>query len=306
MHEPEKVLSGFKAKYPFLTVTVFESRGGEILAKLGEEQRAGRFTPDVLILSSEMTTAQEQGFLQEYEFPNVQGWPHQPSNNFYRITDGSPWIVAYNTNAVEEADIPKSYDALLDAKLSKYKFIMSTSGEDTPLYWAAMYGGGTSLNWEQSEQFWSRLVQTHKPDVKPGFTGPLQEVSAGEYDFLPGASQSSTLRLRAQGAPLGIAPMPMAPTNANSALAMAKNAPHPNAAKLYLDYYTTPEGVAAFADAQWYIPFQGGAYEQGVRAVEAAKALGIDFVLTDPKLITTENLKRSSEFWFKTLGVTPS
>jgi iron(III) transport system substrate-binding protein len=304
-HDADTVLAPFKAKYPFLKVTVFESRGPELLAKLGEETRAGRFTADVLVMSSEMINAYEQGFLQEYEFPYAQDWPQQPNHNFYRLMDGSPWVAIYNTNTVPASDLPRSEEEFFDPKYSKYKFLLSTSGDDTPLYWAAMYGGGDRLDWEKSESYWTRLIQTYKPDAKPGFTGTIQELAAGEYDFMPSATLSSTLRLRAQGAPVGIVPLPQAPTNANGAIALAKGAPHPNAAKLYIDHFTQPDGLKLWVEHQYYIPVPGGTYQEGVKVVKETNDLGLKFVTVNQSLINSENLKRSSDFWFKTLGVTP-
>jgi iron(III) transport system substrate-binding protein len=70
-----------------------------------------------------------------------------------------------------------------------------------------------------------------------------QRISSGEFDMLAVAcSASNTLAAEAKGAPLEYALPSNAPFAQLLYMAVPKNAAHPNAAKLWIDYMVSREG----------------------------------------------------------------
>ena len=303
MRKKENVLAPFVAKYPGITVDVWDSRGAEIVAKLVEERKVGRYTPDVLILTTEMAEVQEMGALEEYEWPNAQGWASQPNHNFYRNVWGNTRIIPYNTKNVAPADVPKIWDDLKSTKWAG-RTAMSTSGEDTTLFWAYLWRVGDTLNWEKSEAFWGEVIKNVKPRVESGFTGPNELLSAGDFDILMPSASSSTITLMRKGANIDIAPLKEG-TQEPASMALMKNAPHPNAARLFLDLYTTADALAIYIDDLNALPFPGGAVPmEKTYAGKKVADLGMKLQVIPPGITTnTANLKRASDFWQKALGV---
>lgn len=290
----------FLSKYPFLKVKTWDSSGAELLAKLTEEIKAGRRTVDVLILSSEIADAYKAGMLTEYEFPNAVGWPNQPKHNFFRAITGVARMAAiYNTNLIQPADVPKTWDDLKSAKWTGKTFA-STSGEDTPLMWAFLWRDGDKLNWDKSFAFWGDFFKT-KPMIGSGFTGAIERLAAGEFALFPAVGFGAAFRVIMKGAP--VAYVPVGPVTGDiGAISLMKDAPHPNSAKLLIDWLTSPEGLMAYANSSYNFPL-----DPGVAAVAKSsaqfKSLGIAYDPIPREVMTPENLKKSSDFWMKGLGI---
>ncbi|MBM2831269.1 MAG: iron transporter substrate-binding protein [Dehalococcoidia bacterium] len=289
----------FQARYPFLKMNIWNSQGAEILAKLAEESKAGRHSVDVLILSSEMADARTMGLLSEYEFPNVVGWTNQPKHNFSRGLGGAGRVIVYNTNVVAPAEVPKTYEDLTSTKWAGKTF-MSTSGEDTPLFWAYLWREGDKLNWDKAFSFWGDVAKNSKPLVASGFSGPLARLAAGEKALFLPVSTPSTMRLMSLGAPIAIAPLGSVSGDMAS-IGLAKDAPHPNSARLLIDWLTSSEGVLAYANPTQYFVVDPKLTSKSVTN-SRFKALNIEWDALPPEAMNSENLKKSSDFWMKALG----
>ncbi|MBM2831486.1 MAG: hypothetical protein HW414_538, partial [Dehalococcoidia bacterium] len=299
--DTEKAMKPFTERYPFIKVKTWDSRGTEVLARLVEEAKAGRHSADVLILSSEIVDAHSFGLLTEYEFPNVVGWTNQPNHNFYKAVTGVARMAAvFNTDLVPPADVPKSWDDIKSTKWAGKTFV-TTSGEDTPLFWAYLWREKDVLNWDKSFAFWGDFIRNTRPRVTSGYTGPLQRLAAGEVALFPAAGFGPTYRLQAVGAPLGFAPVGPV-TGDIGGIALLKDAPHPNAARLLIDWLTSPEGILAYVDSTYNFALDPKLAARA-RSNALFKSLGIAYDPMPRGVITPENLKKSSDFWLKALGV---
>lgn len=299
--QQESLIGLFKTRYPFLTLKLWNSRGAEIMAKLSEEAKAGRPSCDVLIISSEIADAYSAGLLSEYEFPNVVGWTNQPKHNSYRIIGGTGRVVAYNTDLVPPADVPKTWDDVKSTKWSGKTFL-SLSGEDSSLFWAYLWREGDKLNWDKSFSFWTDVIKNTKPKVVTGMTGPLGRLVAGEVPLFPAVSSNSVYRMQAAGAPLGIAGLGSVSGDAWG-IALIKGAPHPNSARLLIDWLTSEEGLLAYSNSTQSFIVNPQLFAKST-AHARLKSSGMTWEALPTELQNSENLKKSSQFWMKALGVT--
>ncbi|MFC1962474.1 ABC transporter substrate-binding protein [Chloroflexota bacterium] len=298
--DTENVIKIFEARYPFLKLRVWDSRGGEILAKAAEEAKVGRHSVDVLLLSSEMVDAHDLGLLTEYEYPNTAGWVHQPEHNYYCVYGGANFLTVYNTNLVAPADVPKSFDDLTSTKWAG-RTMASTSGEDMPLSWAYHWREGDELNWDKSFSFWSDAIKNTRPKVVSGFTGAMVRLVAGEAALFLAAPSPGVLRLRAKGAPLEVAALESV-TAGTSYIALAKDAPHPNSARLFLDWLTDEEGLLTMANPTMELIMDPQLYDKSWARSQFI-GLGLDWEPRPKDVTTPENMKKSADFWMKALGV---
>jgi len=81
-----------------------------------------------------------------------------------------------------------------------------------------------------------------------------------------------------------------------------KDAPHPNAARLFADYISSKEGLVPYANSRAMIV---NSPELGklTRANKEMTAMGFKIEQVPLEMFTTENIKKASSFWFKELGI---
>lgn len=290
----------FESTYPSLKLKIWNGRGGEIVAKMSEEAKAGRHSVDVVIVSSEIVDLHELGLLSEYEYPNVKGWLYQPAHNFYKAIGGTARLVPYNTNLVQPADVPKSWD---DVKSTRWagKTLVSTSGGDNPFFWAYLWRQDGKLNWDKAFAFWGDFIRNSKPRLITGFSTAVERLLAGEASLFPGVPTVLVLRNIAIGAPIAIAPLGVVSGDV-AGIALVKGAPHPNAARLLLDWFTSPEGTLAYCNPTYYLVLNPQ-LEAKSKANNMFKSLGMGWDPIPREMMTAANLKKSSDFWMQELGI---
>ncbi|HWP60786.1 MAG TPA: extracellular solute-binding protein [Candidatus Acidoferrales bacterium] len=301
--EPEKVLKPFYALYPFLKVKLWDGRSEEIINKIITEARAGRYSPDVLLLSTRAFPAIRQaGLLQEYDWPpHVNRWPEQPKHRFWRNTAASPRIPSYNTRLIPQADVPKSWDDLKSPKWQG-KSAISSSGADAPLLFADLWKKENGeLNWEKSFAFWREVIQIAKPKVVRGFTGAFENLAAGDFAIFLLSSANSAIQYMQLGAPVRMAPVGRTVGSAWG-IAVPQNLPHPNATRLFVNWILSPEGLIHYADLQ-SIPLIDPEIGRRARANITLKELGIDWYPIADEFRSEEEVRKATVWWSTELGV---
>ncbi|MBM2832612.1 MAG: iron transporter substrate-binding protein [Dehalococcoidia bacterium] len=284
----------FEAKYPSIKLTVWDaSRATNAIARLAEEAKIGRHPADVVIFPDvDFVALAEMGLHQQYE-GNNKGWPSQPSNKQYiNIADGA-YFPMYNTDLVSAAEAPKSFN---DLKSSKWRgrAAISSSGRSIPLLTAYIMGQ-EKVDFEKAETFWNEVVTNTRPRLMSGYDGPLGLLAAGEFAILLMSASSTATEMMWRGAPLAGAALEAAPT-CGHALGLLKDAPHPNAARLLIDFFTSPEGNLAYANDRAIIALSPEAATKA-RANRYYDGLGIKILSAPADLNTPENSARSSRYW---------
>lgn len=283
----------FKAKYPFLDLRTWDSgtaAGG--VARLAEESKIGRQSADVFLSAeTDIVAARSAQVIQEYDGP--AGWPGQPSHKYWVNIAYSTYSAIYNTDLVPASEAPKSYEDLKNPKW-RGKALMTSSGRGSPLYTAWIFGKG-NLDWGKSESFWRDVVANTKPRVMSGQEPPLALLAAGDVSiFLFGAVASTVLLLQA-GAPLGISKLETAPVFGYS-VALVKGSPHPNAARLLINFLTSPEGNLIYANGKGIGAYNPEASPKA-RANAYYKQFGLNMVPVPADIYTDQNTERASAFW---------
>ncbi|MDP2743489.1 MAG: extracellular solute-binding protein, partial [Dehalococcoidia bacterium] len=86
------------------------------------------------------------------------------------------------------------------------------------------------------------------------------------------------------------------------AVGVIKNAPHPNAARLFADFFTSPAAQTVFANTQGAI----AASPEAARTAKPNMALaekGLKPFTIPPELFTPENVTKAQEFWTTVAGI---
>jgi iron(III) transport system substrate-binding protein len=256
---------GFQKKYPDIKVELLSMGGSQIGPKLLNELAAGRYTTDVVITGS--TTALETLLPGKAVVP-VRPWLVGPNTQ-----DPSKW----RGGKLSFADEAQTYD-LIFSQYVKAPFIYNSQlvspGEfkswkdlldpkwqgkialKDPL--SAGGGLGNSTLWYTHESLGKEFIRkllTLKDLVMPRDDRQMLDFAArGKYPIAIGPSDVLTNEFIARGLPLKhLHPETLKEgtyiTAGNGTVVIPRNAPHPNALRVYLDYLLSPEGQLEWSKA---------------------------------------------------------
>ena len=204
--------------------------------------------------------------------PNLKG-PDlvSPEGKAVPVQSSTPGIV-YNTDAFHGADIPTKLQDFLNPKLKGRVAATSYAASFDRLALPEIWGREKTFDFARklSAQV-GGLIRCNEMD----------RIASGEFDvFGLSCNQNNALAVVAKGAPVGFTLASDAPIVTLLYEAVPATAAHPNAAKLWINFMSSPEGQkllydASFADLS-FIP--GSRTAKIIDAVEAkgAKLLIID------------------------------
>lgn len=235
----EQLMEQFKKKYPGIETEVFRAGSEQLIQKTLAESRAKRQIADITA-HSQLAVLKREGLMLSYVPPEAAAYPAnlKDKDGAWLGVDFLAFVVAHNTKQVKKEDAPKTYDALLDPKWKGQKIGLEQNGWD----WMATLI--TEMGEQKGTEYMKKLA-AQQPGLIDGNTTILEQQVAGEFalsiNFL-----HSIEKLKEEGAPLDwTAPEPV-PTSIQS-IGIFKDAPHPNAAKLFERYMLSEEGQSFWA-----------------------------------------------------------
>ena len=153
------------------------------------------------------------------------------------------WCIVYNTDKVKKEDLPKTWDDILTAT----KWHNGNIGvADRPQLWLLMLWGEFGKEWTLN--YIDKFFNVVKPQVrKEGNNALLGLAIAGEFHAALPASARRAKQYLDRGAPVAWhcpEPVPLAV----SQMGILKGNPHPNASRLWVNWFLSKEGqIAQFA-----------------------------------------------------------
>jgi iron(III) transport system substrate-binding protein len=234
----EAIAKAFKEKYPKIDVQVERTGSERVLQRVNQEMQAGIKNADVVNSSdaSHFIYWKQQGWLAKYSPPDaarIDAKYHDP-DGYYLTWRASLDCGGYNTNLVKDADAPKSYKDLLDPKW-KGKLAKAHPGySGTAL--TGTFAVSKVLGWDYLAQLAKQGVlqqqsTTATPKTIASGERPVM-VDGNEYNIFIEMDKKSPVKpiYYSEGTPF-----------VNSPSAVFKDAPHPNAARLFQNFiFTAP------------------------------------------------------------------
>jgi iron(III) transport system substrate-binding protein len=224
------IVGAFEKKYG-IKVNLFRASSEDIRQRVLNEARARRFDVDFILNNAPaMEALTLEKLLQEVKSPHVADvMPAAvPSHRSWVGFCLNVLVSAYNTNLVKKADLPKSYDDLLDPK---WKGRIAIEADDSD-WFAGLVG---QLGQERGTKLFRDIAATNGFSVRKGHTLLANLVSAGEVPLALTLFNYTAEQLKKKGAPLdwfAIDPLISMPNS----VAVAANAPHPHTAVLFFDF----------------------------------------------------------------------
>ncbi len=200
---------------------------------------------------SNMLPLEEAGLLTPFTVPDSAAYPAQ-----LKAKDGY-WIAeimyvftpGFNTDLLPKAQAPKAFQDLLDPKL---KGKMAWNGSSIAGAYGFVANILTIMGDDKGMAFLRALAKQHVVNVEASSRAVLDQVIAGEYWINLMAFNHHVVISAHKGAPVDWIKLEPAPVTLD-AVGLLKNAPHPHAAQLLLDFLLSQDGQKVFQENN-YLP----------------------------------------------------
>jgi iron(III) transport system substrate-binding protein len=255
----ERVLGAFKTEYPEIKVTSVGGRSSEVAARVAAERRAGKFLADVIAVGS------NTAFNVLYRAKALD--PLKPTLILPEVLDPSKWlggeypfvdperqyvfvylsnpssVFDYNSKLVNPSEF-KSYWDVLNLKW-KGKIVSLTPTSTTM---------GSTLQFlyyhpELGQDYLTKLFGSMEATFSADPRQMLDWLAQGNYAICLGCRNNEIARAKKQGLPVGTLDTSAwkegGRISLSGSLSLANKAPHPNAAKVFINWYLSRKGQIA-------------------------------------------------------------
>jgi iron(III) transport system substrate-binding protein len=228
----------FERKYPGITVQVERTGSERIFQRMSQERAANIFSVDVLDSTdqAQFITWKKQGILDPFVPAEALKFPadERDPDGAYNSVRFTLIPIAYNTNILKPEDAPKSFADLLDPKWSG-KMVKAHPSYSGALV-TSTFQTAQAIGWGYFEKLGKQKVLQVQSS-----TEPPKKLSLGERAVAADGLEYVHIQLKEGGAPIEIVYPTEGTPFVPSCEAIAKNAPHPNAAKLFISFVVSRE-----------------------------------------------------------------
>ena len=246
----KKIADGFTAKYGIKAQYIRLGSAAQ-QQRYAAEADGGNFAADVIFIAGNAGLFAEEGIRKGWmESVSDAGIPAIRSGEFparflrgnTAVVQIAPWAIAYNTELVKGADVPKAWKDLVNPKFKGQLIIPDPASSDAYLdLWALLLD-------RYGESFFAE-IRANNPRRFPSGVPGTQALGAGEGAINAPVVSSQVLGLQVKGAP--VAPsIPDMTTGVEIQLVLTHRAKakHPNAGRLLAHYVISGEGNRVFND----------------------------------------------------------
>ncbi|HEY4319350.1 MAG TPA: extracellular solute-binding protein [Herbaspirillum sp.] len=223
----------FEKKYG-VKLNVWRAGDEKVVQRVMSEDKAGHAGLDLVHVNSlQMEILHREGILQEVKSPYLKNVVPSalPAHREFVATRISPVVMAYNTDKIKKADLPKTYQDLLDPK---WKGQLGVEASDQQWF----YGVVSDMGTEKGLQYFRDLVGGNGLSVRTGHSLLNNMVVSGEVPLALTLQGHIPVTAKQKGAAIDW--FTLKPLIAVSyAEGLSKKAVHPAAAILFYDYMIT-------------------------------------------------------------------
>lgn len=266
--------ASFEKQYPGVRVDVLRLTGASQYQRFMEESSANQFIADILWIGDypSMVSLVEDELVADWTIPTADQFDDRyklgtRAYAFNRVDS----VIVYNENLVDDEEaalLEADWRNILDPRF-KGRFAATTAKCGACYVAINLFTDPAKADIYPADFF--EQVGAQEPGIYSDFIAMVDRVVAGENDFAYWSFESIAATKRSQGAPVRwVYPKPT-PSFPSTWMAVSEFAPHPAAARLFLnwmgsaagaesiqlDYFGTPtlngvENIRSFASEDWY------------------------------------------------------
>ncbi|WP_345751047.1 ABC transporter substrate-binding protein [Microbacterium rhizophilus] len=240
----------FTDKYG-IQVFVVRNTPGPLYQQFAQEQSAGQGQADIISIVdfTALDQAVDQGWLAEYTPQAADQYPAElgRAGYYYPVENGNAQSIAYNPDKLSDDEIAliqdKGMEALEDPRFADRIGVVNPQiSSGVQAFWYTYTDGvGSDLGWDGLQKIadnTSRISDT----LTLG-----QNLIQGEIDIaVPIVDSWASAQIVNNGAPLEFA-YPKPTIGQNDGVAVVADSPHPNAARLFMEWASTAETNAMYS-----------------------------------------------------------
>jgi len=246
--ELEVLIKAFMGRYPGIKVNLVRKSTGPLVQTVEAERMARRINADVFqpVDATPLYVWKQQGFLQQYRDESWDALPaaFKDKDGYFVATESIVYIIAYNPRLIPKDQAPQSWREFFNLKW-RGKTVTSHPS----------FSGGALINflaivnalgWESMQTLAAMqnlFVQGHSDVTRMVVSGerPLGLISHNNVWQAQQAGQPIEIVYQLEGVPV-----------ANIFVAIPKQAPHPNAARLFVRFLLNKGAQELMADEGSY------------------------------------------------------
>jgi len=247
----QPLIDAFKKAYPFVDAEYTEVSGSKGRERMRLEHQRGErrvdfFESDTLNFGLLVPTGMFAPAIREV--PNVREIPKEYVDDLSIAFYIDDYGMAYNTKLVKEDEAPRTYRDLLKPRFKGRKLAIDVDpgGSKTTMWFALLTNPAVTSNPPLNVDFFRELA---KQDVftQEGHSLLTKMLGSGEFHVLVNNTRGSVLRQVKKKAPIVFRPPDDMVSLYVGRLAIINEAPHPFAARLFVNWFLTPEASSILA-----------------------------------------------------------
>lgn len=296
--EPSEAIGrAFTARFPGIRCNVVRTTAQVAFQRLSQDHRASVAQCDVFSSTdySHFTFLKREGRLMPYKPVNAAGMVKgardaADPDGYFQISYLALYLLARRSDRMSDAEAPKSWRELTDAKWREKLAIGHPGFSGAIGNWAIMmrkaYGDG-----------YFRELERNRPLIGRSAGDPITTLNAGERLIGVGIPSAATLFSISRGNPLTL----IYPTDGTLMVpapsAALGNAPKPNAARLFMEFVTSP------AYSETTREFFAESLRPEVAPPEGSRPLDDIKLITPTPEEVEKNIPEVRELWRDIFGV---
>jgi len=273
----------FAKKYPFIKIDYWRGGSTAIIQKVTAELVARAPVVDVVEGSGVAVPLIKAKAVLPFTSPHLADYQeiYRDPRHLWAATRFSYYGLGYNTREVPKAEVPKTYEALLDPK---WKGRMAWRVGDSTGAELFITAARLAMGEDKAEAYLAKLAGQQLIPYTSSARSLVNQIIAGEYAIGLNIFLHHPVYSALKGAPSASQPIEPVPSTVGTIL-LPRGVRHPHAAMLLIDFVLSPEGQEVMARED-YLPGNSK-----VEPSDAQKAIVPRFNGTKEQFISPETME---------------
>jgi iron(III) transport system substrate-binding protein len=285
LNDSEMLTKRFEQIYPFIKTDTLRLSSFSLLSKIQTEARAGAFKADVVEIAGVLGhILKRDGLFAKYISPEARFYPDSMKDpdgtwtSFFMNTH----VLVYNTKLVKKDELPKKYDELINPKW-KDKITMS---EDFDIFGMMLKVMGRAKGLD-----FMRRLAAQGVLLKNSYSLSIQAIASNELPLGVNLYGTRTEEFKKKGAPVDWIPLEFTLASLEP-LAVGAKAPHPNSARLFVDFLLSKEAQSLMRE-RFRIPSRPDVPPDPPELTKGLKLIATDLSLAEQSKQLAEEFRQT-------------